>query len=497
MRRAILCLTLLLGIPWLWQCSSKSGHPTGPIVPDTSGVKPPIVNPQDTGKGKPVVVDTIPKIDTVPKVDTVPKIDSVPKSPCGKSVCVDTIPPAGLDTAAMRTVADVLADSGIRLGLAYASQAGLSAERAPIWTSAGSDSVGYSYSLRQIGLFKRLFSHAQVRSGRFSIDSRKTVLAGQSLTLDDFPALGLTNPQGSMVLALSAEVSGPVLLSRGDVRRSTDYNIRYVGRTGTVSLWDTSSAAWKRLPMSFTEARKWNSEAAAELDRLSAGGHPVPDDSWDTTLVLLGAQALPAGLRRHSRIYVTGSLTLGTGVDLRDCQVISSDIHIEGEANIQGGVVFSTGIMTITGQPTLKSQFIARTTLNLAVQSRLQGYPVFYVEGRNEGYTHLGSLQVTQAQGEGIFLVDSGPGQANGGTPSLVFSPSTDLRGFAYTDSFMDPRGRFRGSLIGYNTRFELSGSIWIGHLGYADVGLAPIGLSLPFPGTRKSDEWRILTTWN
>lgn len=485
---------LLLGLSSFWRCSCDSGNPIAPgktptdTLPNTTCGKP--VCPDTTIKtpcGLPVCPDTT--IKTPCGLPVCP--DTLIKTPCGLPVCRDSIPP-GVDTSAFRRQAEALADSAFAQALAFLRQSGPTAERQAAWVAAPSESSGYAWSVRQLGMYRRIHGRSLVRAGPYAITRSVSALAGQGLALDDYPAFGLTNPSGNMVLALNAEVSGPVLLTRGDVRKATDYNVRYTGRSTKVTVWDSSAAVWKGLPLRFPAVRAWDSATAAELAK---PGGPGSDGAWDSTLWFPDAVSLPPGLREHQRILCKGKLTLERGVDLRDCLVAAGEVVIQGDARIEGGAVFSAGKMAIGGEPTLKSQFLARDVLQVSVQAPLQGFPLFYAEGRASGYTHSGSLQVLQAQGEGIFLADTDPSgaQASNLDHALVFSAATDLRGFASTDYLLDGRGRFRGCVLAHNLGFRLGDTIWMGHLGYGDFGLAEVGLRLAFPALAAEREPLVL----
>ncbi|MEO7425244.1 MAG: hypothetical protein ABI036_08655 [Fibrobacteria bacterium] len=440
--------------------------PADTVHPDTS--RPVIVHP-DTSKGH-CTVWFCP--------------DSLPKPPCAKPACRDSLP-QGTDTAVVRRRAEALIDSGLQRALDFAG-GGPSLERSFQWVPAGSDSSGYAWSLQRLGLYRRVFVSATARSANGSLTRTASALVGQSMNLDDYPVFGLTNHSGNMVLALNAEVSGPVYLYSGSVRKATDNAVRYTGRTASVGLWESGAPIREELPFRFPWARAWDSAAALELERMASEA-PLRDDAWSGSQVLTGEVLLTAGIREHQRIYVLGTLTLGRGVDLRDCMVLASEVRIESDARIEGGVVFSAGKMSIAGAPRLKGQFLARDTLTVSIQSVLEDYPAFYAEGRYEEYLHIGGINVMQAQGEGIFLTDSRTDPIADINPSMRFGSATDLRGFASSDAYMDPRGRFRGCMLGDNLRFTLGGTIWLGHLGYGDYGFAPIGLTLPFPAMATS----------
>ncbi len=365
--------------------------------------------------------------------------------------------------------------------MAYAGASDHSAEHPLVWVSMGPDSTGFAWSLQQFGLYRRIFVQSQVHSNGITLRKRSSALVGQNLLLDEFPSLGMTNSDGNVALCLNARISGPVLLKRGGVRLATHIKVRYQGPSQTFIVWNSTHPLWNQLPLQFPTARNWNSKKTAELAAITPGNPPA-DASWDSTLILTGPVTLNGVNHRHSRIFIKGELTLGSGVDLRDCQIVASEVKIEGDATIDGGVVFSAGKMTITGSPKLKGQFISRDTLLLAVQSTLEGFPVFYTEGWNSQTEYQGSMRILEARGEGIFLIDTDLPAVWNSRPNLYIGENTQLTGLVSTDHFMDPRGVFRGSVIGHNLHFQKDGTIWVGHLGYANLGLAPVGTVLGFP---------------
>jgi hypothetical protein len=492
--RPLMFVLLLSAVASLWRCSCDAGNPTSPgktpidTVPNTACGKP--VCPDTTVKtpcGLPVCPDTT--IKTPCGLPVCP--DTTFRTPCGLPVCADSIPP-GLDTSAARRQAEALADTAFAQAMAFLRQSGPAAEMQIAWVNAPSESSGYAWSVRQLGMYRRIHGRSIVRAGPYAITRNVSALAGRELAMDEYPAIGLTNSYGNMVLALNAEVSGPVLLTRGDVRKSTDYNVRYTGRTSQVTVWDSSAAIWKGLPLRFPAARAWDSAMASELSKPNG---PGPDASWDSTAWFPDPISLPPGVRQHQRILCKGKLILGDGVDLRDCLVAAGEIAIQGDARIEGGAVFSAGKMAIVGEPNLKSQFLSRDVLRISMQAPLKGFPLFYAEGRASERTHTGSLQVSQAQGEGIFLADTYPAGTitSNLEHALVFGAATDLKGFASTDHVIDARGRFRGCVLADNLGFVLGETTWIGHLAYGDFGLADVGLRLAFPATEAGREPLVL----
>ena len=110
------------------------------------------------------------------------------------------------------------------------------------------DEKVFELRVRTWGLFARARSVGRTSlppPGRSEVVEE---LLGQALDLRKMPALGLLNHEGNMVLAGNAQVTGPVLLWRGSVRKATDYNVRWTGqpvspRSGRGTGRPTTSAA--------------------------------------------------------------------------------------------------------------------------------------------------------------------------------------------------------------------------------------------------------------
>ncbi len=458
MRCFAVFFVLSLGALFIPGCSSKSGQP---LEVESPNEKP--------------AVDSIPKVGDTDN----PPIDSLPGIPPK-----DNIP---IVDEALHSQATAWVDSGLQRAMNFAKGSEFTAEKPLEWVSKGKDSIGFGWSIRQFGLFRRVFVHSRAQNDSNTIDLRASAMLAQKLELDDFPALALTSQGSNVVLAMDARITGPVLLATGGVRLATHAKVRYYGNLRFFTTWDKTASVWSRLPLQFPATRKWNAEKVSELEAMTAG-KPDSDPAWDSTEILSGPFRLK-NIRKNVRLFVKGELIIGSGSKLVGCQVVADAVVIEGNAVIDGGVILSAGKMTITGEPSLKGQFISRDTLTLAVQSELVDYPVFYAEAVQDSMGYQGGMRILEARGQGIFLVDSDAFMLHYTRVSLFLGANTDLTGLAATDSYMDPRGVFRGSVIAHNLHFQKDGTTWISHLGYADLGLAAPRTVLNFPGISSDDE--------
>lgn len=461
--RSHLTLLLLLPVSFLWHCGPEDG-PSGP--------------------GKVVII---------PK-DTTKPPDTVKVGPCGLVKCPDTVVvPIGLDTSALALRAATLAESGLNLGIDLVRSQALQSNRPAQWTAVpgDSDSAAQAWSVAPFGIYLRVSSQARVLSRGYEKRRWSTALIGQDLKLDDYPALGLTNHEGNMVLALRGEVEGPVMLWHGTVRNA-DYNaVRYLGRTRNVIVWDSTAAIWKSLPIPFARTEAWMERRAQELDSIRVTGKVAADEAFERTEIVADGFTLSGHQWENTRFYCAGSLTLGAGAVFRDCQIVAATLRIGNDARFQGGAVMSLGRMEIQGSPVLSGQFLSGDTLVVNIASTLEDCPVFYVSGKADINSQRGMLHIANAQGRGIFLFQGNPELY--GSTSLALDAGTDLGGFAYTTAFMDIRGYFRGSILGKNLYFYLSPTIYLGHFAYAHCALAPVGAILPFGAVWEGVEPKVI----
>lgn len=343
------------------------------------------------------------------------------------------------------------------------------------------------------GLLARAVSLGRTRLPGAGREKSRSALIGQGLDLGSLPALGLLNREGNMVLAGIAQVTGPVLLWRGGVRKATDYHVRWRGGAGHAGpVWDSTSSVWGKVEPDFRRADNWIKAQEA----LMAGGDPLADpdfDSGSVTDLFLGdsgylADTALAGVRvRAGKV-----LTVGSGAILVDCKLMAPRIRIEGDAVLESVLAYASRNLDVSGGEIKGGQFAAMDSIRLSIDQALSGWPVFYVHGRmiNRGKPDsagLGSLRIEKATGEGIFLSSAREGALYDQDIRLHIGAGTSLTGLFYCNGFAEVEGRIKGSLLCRNLKFEYKGTIWLGHLKDARIegfsGSKVVPAPLLFPG--------------
>jgi hypothetical protein len=355
------------------------------------------------------------------------------------------------------------------------------------------DAKTFDLRVRSWGLFARIRSLGKTSRPPPGRSREATGIVGQALDLGRLPALGLLNHEGNMVLAGNAQVTGPILLWRGDVRKATDYHVRWTGTVGhSGPVWDSTALAWDLVNPDFGRAEAWmNSQAELllshdftkdfDFDSTEAGNIILPDSSFlvDTVMV-------------HARILAGKILRLGSGVRLRECKIMAPEIRIESDAELDRVLAFAGKNLQIQGGHFHGGQYLAGDSLSINSDLPMDGYPFFYVRGRikNRGKldsSMVGSMVLRRVRGEGIFLAPLLGKPMYDQEIRMVVNSGVQITGLLYCSGHVQMEGQLRGSLICKNLKFEYKGTIWLGHLKDAHIsslsGRRVITAPLLFPG--------------
>jgi len=350
----------------------------------------------------------------------------------------------------------------------------------------------FNLTVRTLGLFARARSIGSTGLPRPGRSREYSALLGESLDLGKFPALGLLNHEGNMVLAGNAQVTGSVMLWRGDVRKATDYHVRWTGSGGhSGPVWDSTAAAWTAVTVDFGRAEAWIKEQEGML----ASHDFSKDGDFDSGMVrdrILPDSALIDTILSDTRLIAGQVLRVGSGARLYGCKLLSRRIIIEGDASLERSLVYASRTLDIKGGRIQGGQFLAGDSIRIATGEPFQGYPVFYAQGRmsNRGKADsamVGALLLEKASGEGLFFSACHEHPLYDQDIRLSISPGTHLTGLLYTPCHARMEGSLQGSLICHNLKFEYKGTIWLGHLKDAHIdalsGRKVIPAPLIFPG--------------
>ncbi|MBW8889828.1 MAG: hypothetical protein JF616_18875 [Fibrobacteres bacterium] len=353
--------------------------------------------------------------------------------------------------------------------------------------NAGRD---FRLSVRSHGMFGRAVAIGVSPTPSPGRTSAKEALLGQTLDLARMPALGLLNHEGNMVLAGSAQVTGPVLLWRGDVRKATDYHVRWTGGPGHVGpTWDSIADAWKRAGMDFARADKWM-EAQS---RMLASGDFTSDGDYDSGKVAdvrLGDSAILVDTAMARARITAGKLTIGSGARLKDCKLAAKSIEVRAGAELLRVIAFAQGNLRITGGTIRGGQFLAGDSIVLSTDRPLLGWPFFYARGRmsNRGRPDsamAGAMLIEKAAGQGLFVSACREHPPYDQQERLVVAKGVRLSGFLFTPCYARMEGDLVGSLLCQNLRLNYAGTIWMGHLKDSRISQSRARIPAPllFPG--------------
>jgi hypothetical protein len=343
----------------------------------------------------------------------------------------------------------------------------------------------FRLSVRSRGLYARAVAVGKSPTPLPGRSATKEALLGQALDLARMPALGLLNHEGNLVLAGSAQVTGPVLLWRGDVRKATDYHVRWTGGPGHAGpTWDSTADAWKRTGMDFVRADAWMS---AQGLMLSAGDFSRDGDydRGSVTELHLGDSAVLTDTSLVRVRIVAGRLVVGPGTRLRDCKLAARSIEIRDGASLDRVIAFAQGNIRITGGELRGGQFLAGDSIRLSAGKPLSGWPFFYSRGRMARRGHpdsamVGALLIDKTVGQGVFVSACREHPEFDQQERLAVAKGVKLTGFLFTPCYARMEGELEGTLLCHNLRLEYQGTIWLGHL--KDARLSASRLRIPVP---------------
>lgn len=346
----------------------------------------------------------------------------------------------------------------------------------------------FNLTVRTHGLFARVNSLGRTGLPPPGRTHAYAGLIGQAVDLGRLPALGLLNHEGNVVLAGKAEVSGPIMLWRGDARKATDYHVRWQGGAGHAGpVWDSAAPAWKRCETDFRRADKWMAEQAGLLASGDFGKDGDYDSGTVEDLVLPDSALLTDTLLADTRIRARRVLRVGSGARLMDCKLMSERIIVEAGADLDRVLAYAGRTLDVKGGRIRGGQYLAGDSLRIASDGPLTGFPVFYAQGRMSGRGHadsamVGALILEKAKGEGLFLSAARERPLYDQEIRLAVNPGVRVSGLLYTTGYARMEGNLVGSLICHNLKFEFKGTIWLGHLKDARLTALKPGQVIPAP---------------
>jgi hypothetical protein len=348
----------------------------------------------------------------------------------------------------------------------------------------------FRLAVRSRGLFGRAAAIGKSPVPPPGRAAAKEAWLGQTLDLARMPALGLLNREGNLVLAGSAQVTGPILLWRGGVRKATDYHVRWTGGPGHAGpTWDSTAEAWKRAGMDFARADAWMAAQA----RMLASGDFSSDGDYDSGAVAdlrLGDSAALADTALARTRIVAGRLIIGAGARLRECKLAARVLEIREGADLDGVIAFAQGSIHITGGSLRGGQFLAGDSLRIAADRPFSGWPFFYAAGRmarrgRPDSAMIGALSIEKASGRGVFVSACREHPSYDQEPRLTIAKGVRLAGFLFTPCYARMEGDLDGTLLCHNLKFEHRGTLWLGHLMDSRIVSSRARLPVPllFPG--------------
>lgn len=388
---------------------------------------------------------------------------------------------AGIDYAMTR-----LDPPGTGLNLSYVTQC--------IDYALDNPDLTFHVRMATRGLFGRAESEGHTRLPFNGRTQARTSLLGQALDLGRLPALGLFNHEGNLVLAGNAQIHGAVMLWRGDVRKATDYKVRWngkgIGHNGPV--WDSTAPAWAWIHPDFQRAQEWvqnqlNLINGAGLDSDSDYDQGRVADFYQSDTILIADTIFG-----NTRIRSSKAIRVGSGAKLYHCKLLAPEIIVEDGSVLDGVLAFASGKLQLNGGSLMGGQFIARDSIRIHLSEPLEGWPVFYAQGRmihrgRSDSSYVGALSVEKANGQGIFLSAMTDAPVFDQEIRLLLGSETSLSGFFYCGGYARAEGQVKGSLLCRNLKFQHDGTIWLGHLRNARLegfsGSAVIPAPLLFPG--------------
>lgn len=347
--------------------------------------------------------------------------------------------------------------------------------------------LAFDLTVRTYGLFARARSHGRSPFPPPGRSREYRALIGQGLDLGRLPALGLLNHEGNMVLSGSAQVTGPVMLWRGDVRKATDYHVRWTGTGGHAgAVWDSTDEAWNRAQVDFGRADGWMARQEAML----ASRDFSRDGDFDSGTVrdlFLPDSAVVESDFTDTRIVAARFLRIASGARLRGCKLVSERIRIEGDAVLDRTLAYASRTLDVRGGRIEGGQFLAGDSIRVSSGEPLEGYPVFYAQGRmskrgKPDSAMVGALLLQSASGRGLFFSACREHPPYDQDVRLSVDPGVRISGLLYTPCHARMEGSLEGSLICHNLKFEYQGTIWLGHLKDARLGAVSGRNVIPAP---------------
>lgn len=347
----------------------------------------------------------------------------------------------------------------------------------------------FSLVVKSRGLFARAVAVGKTRlpmpDGRAS---KRTGFIGQAVDFSKLPAICLSNHEGNMVLAGNAQVTGPVMLWRGEVRKATDYHVRWQGGSGhSGPTWDSTAPAWKLVFPDFGRADAWMKAQETILSGHSFASDPDYEEGTMHDLFLGDSGNVADTSISGARIFAGRVLKIGAGARLKGCKVLSLRVLIQDDARLDGIIAFAGHKLEIKGGEIHGGQFLAVDSLSIATHFPLEGFPFFYVQGRtiNPGKldsSFVGALVLEKTQGQGFFLSSVERRPRYDQEIRLIVSHNVRVSGLLYTGGMAQVEGEIQGSLICQNLKFEYGGTIWLGHLKDAHIASFPLHTLYPGP---------------
>jgi len=315
---------------------------------------------------------------------------------------------------------------------------------------------GFALDIIHHALFSNIYSRGVWSKKNDTIQTETKALVGQMLNLEEFPALCLTNKQGTVVLAGTSSIEGDVLLWNGNVETSDRAEIRYKGKIGHIgAVLDSLSPIWEKVEVSMKKVDDW----IKLMEKRPPKVFPPP-----AVIYLTDTVQNNAFIKASKKIVVT------EGTSLYNSELSAPEVVIQGNAKLNDCIVYASRSLRITGFPTLKGQFMSSDSLYLNLSETLIHYPVFYVHGRiitsDKGDTsYTGFMDINKVSGRGIFLFGGHQKRASDPKVNIRISSSSIITGLIYANGNVNMGGTLYGSLICNNLRFRYKQNIYFGHL--------------------------------
>jgi hypothetical protein len=347
--------------------------------------------------------------------------------------------------------------------------------------------LAFDLTVRTYGLFARARSIGRSPFPAPGRSREYPALIGQALDLGRLPALGLLNHEGNMVLAGNAQVTGPVMLWRGDVRKATDYHVRWTGKGGhSGPVWDSTADAWNLARVDFGRADGWMAKQEAMLAARDFSRDGDFDSGTVKELILADSAVVESDFT-DTRIAAARFLRIASGARLRGCKLVSERIRIEGDAGLERTLAYASRTLDVRGGRIAGGQFLAGDSIRVSSSESFEGYPVFYVRGRmsNRGRPDsamVGALLLEKASGRGLFFSACRDHPQYDQDVRLSVDAGVRIAGLLYTPCHARMEGDLQGSLICHNLKFEHKGTIWLGHLKDARLGAFSGRTVIPAP---------------